>query len=168
MTVYEADVPGVGKKFELDVGGGERLIVLIHHDGKREVYRRPAANADSEKLFSLSGQQARQLGTILEGSYFQPVELDEVQVPLGDAIIEWIDVDEESSLAGETLRDARIRQQTGASIIAVQRSDQTHPNPTPDFVIETGDTLVTIGTRAELQELSALLAGETDGASENA
>src|SRR6056297_984305 len=126
MTVYEAEVPGVGKKFELDAGDGERLIVIIHHDGKREVYRRPDENADSEKLFAVSGEQARKLGSILEGAYFQPVELENVQVPLGEEIIEWVDVAEGSELDGTTLRDADIRQRTGVSVIAVQRGEETH------------------------------------------
>jgi CPA2 family monovalent cation:H+ antiporter-2 len=36
MTVYEADVPGVGKRFELDVESGARAVVLLHHDGRVE------------------------------------------------------------------------------------------------------------------------------------
>lgn len=162
MTVYETDVPGVGKKFELEMAGGERLVVLIHHDGKREVYRRPDADADSEKLFTVAGEQARQLGSILEGAYFQPVQLDDVQVPLGDAIIEWVDVDPDSPLVGQTLREASIRQQTGASVIAVQRGETTHSNPEPDFEIGADDILVTIGTREELQTLADVLGAGTD------
>ncbi|MFD1585474.1 cation:proton antiporter regulatory subunit [Halorientalis brevis] len=168
MTVYEAEVPGVGKKFELDAGDGERLIVIIHHDGKREVYRRPDENADSEKLFTVAGEQARKLGSILEGAYFQPVELDDVQVPLGDAIIEWLDVTADSPLTGQTLRDAEIRQHTGASVIAIQRGDQTRPNPGPEFTIEADDILVTMGTRDELQALTDLLSGDREGPTDDA
>ncbi|MFP4629067.1 MAG: potassium transporter TrkA, partial [Halobacteriales archaeon] len=85
MTIYETDVPGVGRKFELEIDGGARLVVLIHHDGKREVYRRPSEDEDSQKLFALDGKRARQLGSILEGAHFQPVETDDVEVPLGEA-----------------------------------------------------------------------------------
>ena len=70
MTVYETEVPGVGKKFELELDGEERLVVLIHHNGKRELYLRPGENQDSQRLFNLSGKRARQLGSILEGAYF--------------------------------------------------------------------------------------------------
>jgi TrkA domain protein len=48
MTVYETDVPGVGRKFEYELGGEDRLVVLIHHDGKREVFRRPSDDAAGE------------------------------------------------------------------------------------------------------------------------
>jgi TrkA domain protein len=159
MTIYETEVPGVGHKFELELDGEERLIVLIHHDGKREVYLRPGENADSEKLFSLTGKRARQLGSILEGAHFQPVEMDDIRVPLGEAIIEWTEIDTSSALVGQTLRAANIRDRTGVSVIAIQRGPDTISNPTPDTTIEADDILVTLGSRVEHQAFSELVTG---------
>ena len=161
MTIYEAEVPGVGHKFEIELDGTERLIIIIHHDGKREVYLRPEENQDSEKLFTLTGKRARQVGTILEGTYFQPIELEEVQVPLGEAIIEWIDIDSSSPLVGQTLRAANIRERIGVSVIAIQRGEETISNPTPDTAIEAGDILVTIGTRDEQRAFSEFATDES-------
>ena len=165
MTIYETEVPGVGHKFELELDGDERLIVLIHHDGKREVYLRPGENEDSEKLFGLTGKRARQLGSILEGAYFQPVEMDDIQVPLGESIIEWVEIDGESPVAGATLQEARIRQRTGVSVVAIQRGEETLANPKPDVVLEPGDTLVSLGTREEQAAFADLLRedGGTNG-----
>lgn len=159
MAIYESDVPGVGRKFELETNGEERLVVLIHHDGKREVYHRPSPDADSTKLFSLTGKLARQLGTILEGTYFQPIELDEVQVPLGEAIIEWTDLAESSPLVGQTLGEAEVRRRTGVSIIAIQRDEKTISNPDPATRFESGDIVVAIGTRDEHAKFVELTAG---------
>jgi len=157
MTVYETEVPGVGHKFELDLDGGQRLVVLIHHDGKRELYLRPAEDADSEKLFSLTGDTARKLGSILEGAYFQPVDLDDVTVPLGDAIIEWVEVDPDSALVDKTLEECRIREETGISVLAIQRDDETIPNPSADTRIRADDVLVSLGNREEQQALDELV-----------
>lgn len=162
MTVYETEVPGVGRKFEVDLDGGRRFIVLLHHDGKRDLYLRPDPDADSEKLVSLSGPQARQIGSILEGAYFQPVELDEIRVPLGDEIIEWITVSADSPLSGDTLESAAIRRRTGTSVIAIQRGEDTLANPDPDTEIEPGDILIAIGARAELGDLTDLVAGDDE------
>lgn len=159
MTVYEAEVPGVGKKFELELDGEARLVFIIHHDGKRDVYLRPHDSADGEKLVTLNAKQARQAGSILEGAYFQPVDLEEIQVPIGESIIEWIDVSATSPLIGQTLRDSNIRQQTGTSVIAIQRGDETISNPGPDVTIKDDDILVAIGTREELANLSSLVEG---------
>ena len=161
MTVYETDVPGVGKKFEVDLDGGERLVLVLHHDGKREFFHKSDPDADAERLFTLSGQRAREVGAIIQGAYFQPVELSDVEVPLGDAIIEWVDVESGCSLEGQTLADANLRQRTGASVIAIRRGEETIPNPDPDDTFQSGDILVALGTREELDALEGLV--ELDG-----
>ncbi|MDS0280502.1 cation:proton antiporter regulatory subunit [Haloarcula onubensis] len=157
MTVYETDVPGVGKKFEVEIGGDERLVVLLHHDGKRELFHKPDPDTDAERLFTLDGRLAREVGAILQGAYFQPVETDNVEVPLGEAIIEWLDVSEGSPLVDRTLAQAGVRQQTGASIIAIQRGSDTLPNPDPEETIAAGDILVTLGTRDEQSAVESLV-----------
>ncbi|MFD1646443.1 cation:proton antiporter regulatory subunit [Haloarchaeobius litoreus] len=153
MTVYETDVPGVGRKFELEVGEGARLVVLMHHDGRRELFHRPNPDADSQRIVDLDGETARQLGAILTGAYFQPIELDRTQVPLGEAILEWVEIGEGSSIVGQTLSGCDVRNQTGVSVIAIQRGDETVPNPDPDETIAADDILVVLGTREEQQAL---------------
>ncbi|MFB6172977.1 MAG: cation:proton antiporter regulatory subunit [Haloarculaceae archaeon] len=154
MTVYEADVPGVGKKFELDVDDGSRAVVLLHHDGRVEVFRRASPEADSEKVFDLSRRQANRLGSILEGAYFETVATEDLAVPLGDGIIEWVDVTEGSILAGQTLAESDVRAETGVSIIAVQRGAETVANPHSGFSLAVGDVLVTLGTREQQAALA--------------
>lgn len=159
MTVYETSIPGVGRKYELEISDGERLAVVVHHDGRRDVYRHPRDGVN-EKLFGLSGEEGRRLGSVLEGAYFQPVELDSLEVPLGDAIIEWYDLAEESPLVGASLGEADVWGETGATVIAVQRGSKTHPSPDPEFDLLTGDVLVAVGSREEQTALAKLLRGE--------
>ena len=156
MTVYESDLPGVGRKYELETTGG-RLIVIIHHDGLREIYRRPSPDADAEKLAELSVGNARQLAAILQGTDFETVDVDALSAPLGEAIIEWRTVSEDSPWVGKSLGEAHIRRETGVSVIAVQRGEETHPNPAAEFMIELDDILVTLGTREEQAALDDYL-----------
>lgn len=162
MTVYESELPGVGHQYEIEIDGDERLIVLIHHDGRRDLYRRPGENEDSVQIASLTGKQARQLGSILEGAYFQPVETDHLEVPLGGAIMEWVTVEPDSPLADQTLRENDIRQRTGVSIIAIQRDEETIANPDPDLTITPGDVIVSLGTRNEQAMLAQLIRSGAD------
>ena len=159
MTIYETDIPGVGRKFEIEVegDGDARVIVILHHDGRREVFKRPSQDADSEKLFDLDARTARQLGSILEGTNFETVDVAELEVPLGEAIIEWWEVGADSSLAGLTLGDAHVRRETGVSVIAVQRGEMTIPNPDSTYHIQPDDVLVTLGTREEQAAFEDLL-----------
>ena len=157
MTVYETEIPGVGHKFELELDGGARLVVLVHHDGRRELFHRSGPEADSEKVADLTASASRRLATILQGATFETVDVADLEVPLEGAIIEWVTVGEDSSLAGRTLGEAAIRRETGVSVLAVQRGDETVPNPDPGERLAPGDVLVTLGTREEQAALAERL-----------
>lgn len=160
MTVYESEIPGIGRKFELPLEDGGRAVVILHHDGRREVFHRPDPDADSRKLLDLTDREARRLGALLEGAYFQTVDVATLEVPVGDAIMEWSEVGEADQLAGQTLGDSNLRKETGVSVIAVQRGEETIPNPDSDFRFEVGDVLVTLGTRADHAAFESFLADE--------
>jgi TrkA domain protein len=156
MTVYEADLPGVGKKHEIEIGDGTRLVVVTHNTGKREVYHRKDPNEDATKLFELSDRLARQVGTILEGAYFQPVRSEAIETMLGEGLaIEWVSVVPESPLVGRTLAEARLRQEVGVSVIAIRRGDEVIENPGGETVIRAEDTLVVLGSREACRSLDA-------------
>ncbi|SIR80460.1 cation:proton antiporter regulatory subunit [Natronorubrum thiooxidans] len=161
MTIYESDLPGVGKKFEVELEDGERLVIVTHNTGKREVYLKSDPDADSEKLFEASDRLARKIGTILEGAYFQPVQTDRVETMLADnTFIEWYAVTDDAEIAGQSIGDARIRERVGVSIIAVQRDGELITPPTPETIMKSGDTLVVVGERDDCIEFEALLGDE--------
>lgn len=160
MDIYESDLPGVGKKHEIGLGDGSRLVVVTHNTGKREVFLRPEPEADSEKLFELSDRLARTVGTVLEGAYFQPIESKSVETALGeDTLLEWFAVDDGSPLVGETLESAHIGRRTGVSVVAIQRGGETIGGPGSDEEIRAGDTLVVIGSRGDCEAFEELLTG---------
>ncbi|MFC7132173.1 MULTISPECIES: cation:proton antiporter regulatory subunit [Salinibaculum] len=160
MKVYESEVPGVGQKYELELTGDKRLVVVLHHDGRCELFRRDGPDADGQKILDLNGEQANTLGSILEGAFFETVDTQSLSVPLGEDIIEWIDIPDDSPVAGSTLEGCDIRNRTGASVIAVQRGDETVSNPGPDFELAGGDILVAVGTRQEHATLTDVVRGE--------
>ncbi|ELZ30868.1 potassium/proton antiporter regulatory subunit, cpa2 family protein [Halogeometricum pallidum JCM 14848] len=162
MTVYESDLPGVGKKHEVELGDGARLVIVTHNSGKREVFRRADADSDSEKLFELSDQLARQVGTLLEGAYFQPVQTDRIETLLGeDTLLEWVEVGPDSPVAGKTLAESDLRQATGASVIAIERENEdVIVSPGGDAVVEAGDTLVVIGQTDACRDVLSTVRGD--------
>lgn len=162
MDVYESNLPGVGKKFEVDLASGEQITVLTHYNGKRDVYKQTDDDGENAKIFSVTDQEARQLGTILEGAHYQPIETEQVAMPLGNSTLEWITIDEESPLLRTELREANIRHQTGVSVIAIQREDETIPNPGPGFTIRAGDVLVTLGDREDHAAFDELFTDESE------
>lgn len=161
MDVTESDLPGVGKKHEVDIGGGQQLVVVTHNTGTRELYLKESADADSEKLVELSDRMARMVGTILEGAYFQPVESNHVETMLSEGtLLEWYAVEDDSPLVGETLAGADIGQRTGVTVVAIQRGEDVIAAPTSAAEIEAGDTIVVIGERDNCERFEKLLAGD--------
>jgi voltage-gated potassium channel len=65
----------------------------------------------------------------------------------------------ESVLAGSSIRDAHIRDETGALVLALRDPDGTFvTNPPADQQICPGQVLIAIGTKEELTALEALVA----------
>jgi voltage-gated potassium channel len=63
-----------------------------------------------------------------------------------------------SRLAGATIKEARVRDATGAYILAVRsEGGQVNANPPAETLLNAGDELVVLGTREQLAELAALL-----------
>ena len=160
MDVTETDLPGVGKKHELPVGGGKQLVIVTHNTGNRELYLKEDEEADSEKLLELSDRLSRVVGTILEGAYFQPVKSDHVEAMLSEGtLLEWYGVEDDSPLVGETLESAAVGRKTGVTVVAIQRGEEVLGAPGPDTEILAGDTLVVVGDRESCESFEELLDG---------
>ena len=159
MTIRESDLPGVGKKFEIELGDCE-MVVVIHNTGKREVFRRADSDADSERVFEFSDDLARTIGSIIEGAYFQPVEPDTQETTLpGGILLEWSELQPGSPLIGETLETADIGNRTGLAVVALQRGDDVVESPSADTTLREGDTVIGVGTPEDCAAFEELLTG---------
>lgn len=59
-------------------------------------------------------------------------------------------IKETSKVVGHSIKDLRFRTETGVMIIAIQRGEKIHQNPSPDFVFKTGDVLLMIGKKEDI------------------
>jgi voltage-gated potassium channel len=86
--------------------------------------------------------------------------LDAVTTATGpDLHMAEIEVHRTCRQAGRTIREIRVRHETGAIIIALRKQDGTFDTtPEPDAAIEPGDVIVGVGTTDELQRLEDLFA----------
>ncbi|MDO9556913.1 MAG: potassium channel protein [Coriobacteriia bacterium] len=75
-----------------------------------------------------------------------------------DYTLESMKVTRESKFSGRSIREAKVRDATGAYILAVDGvSDGLNTNPSPDTVLMPGDQLVVLGTQVQLEKLAELL-----------
>ena len=159
MQVNEHDLPGVGKKFALTTNEGERMTVIIHNTGHREIYTFRDRDEFPLSAVRMEDREARMLGAILGGAYFQPAVAASMDMVLGQLSVEWFKVRTGSPLAGRTIQDSAIRKRTGASVIAILRDGRPLPNPAPSDSIEAGDTLLVVGDRQQVQRFHAEIGG---------
>jgi TrkA domain protein len=155
----ETRLPGVGVKYTLMSAHGQRLAVILHTDGTREVYvfERPTAD-EPAAVVQLVDEEARQLGAVLGGAYERPKIVEELEMAIGELAIEWIPVPDGSPAIGKTLAESAFRARTGITIIAILREPEPVAGAQPDDVIQQGDTLVTVGKLGQYAAFRRLLA----------
>jgi voltage-gated potassium channel len=65
-------------------------------------------------------------------------------------------VNGDSALAGKTIEASRIRQESGAIVLAIKRSQGMRFNPASDDLIKPGDCLIAMGQPSQLRQLEQL------------
>jgi voltage-gated potassium channel len=77
----------------------------------------------------------------------------------GDLQYEEIVVTDECGHAGRSIRNLRVRHETGAVIVALRKEDGTFDStPDPDAVLDSGDVMIAAGSADELKKLEDLFA----------
>ena len=155
--IAETQLPGVGVRYEFTTASGERVGVLSHRSGHRELVVYDRNDRDrSTTVIHLSPDDTRTLGEILGTSHVSAT-VAAVQQQLEGVAIEWLTIAPGSRFAGATIADGQFRTRTGTSVVAVIRGDITIPAPGPDHRFEAGDIAVAVGTPPGLEELRSLL-----------
>src|SRR5215203_1686656 len=158
IDLRETRLPGIGVKygFRLDTGG--RISLILHNDGKRELYWfRRADDDEPTAVITLDDDEARQLGAVIGGAYERPQIVEDLEMALGELQIEWIPVPDDSPWIGKTLAEAAFRAKAGITIIAILRQPEPISGAQPADTIERGDTLVTVGKAGQYPAFRRLL-----------
>lgn len=157
--IRESDLPGIGRKFQIDTRGGDKLVIVVHDDGRREVHHFDNDDPDeSVSMVTLDDAEARRVGGILGGMSYMPRALESVDVAFDEMYIEWYKVEPGAKSIGLTIGDLGIRKRTGATIIAIVKRDQMKiVNPGPEQMIREGATLVMLGERAKVKACKQLI-----------
>ncbi|MDW7651730.1 MAG: TrkA C-terminal domain-containing protein [Bacillota bacterium] len=157
MLIKEADLPGVGKKYTVNSAEGQTFVIIIHHSGRREIYLMDGPDED-EPLYTLemSDEEARRVGAILLGADYQPVSSEKMEIVMKKLFIEWVKITEDSQLANQAIKDSRIKETTGATIIGIQRGEEMIVSPKADELLLPDDLLMVVGKREQLRALEPL------------
>jgi TrkA domain protein len=154
MATRETELPGVGTKHSIDLAGGDELVAVEHRAGHWELARVDEAG-NTTPLVQLQAREAAELGRILSRGEVRQ-EDPRKRLLLEEFGLEWLKLEEDSPLVGATLQSSEIRARTGASVIAVLRASGSILSPPPDLRIETGDTLVVMGHRDQVEQFLSI------------
>jgi voltage-gated potassium channel len=127
-----------------------------------------ASDSDAERKLMLAGADRVVLpygtaGQVMANLVLRPqvtAFLDTVTTAVGpDLQLVEIEVGETCSAAGRTIRDLRIRHETGAIVVALRKRDGSFDTtPEPDTRLDAGDVLIGVGSPDELARLEDLFA----------
>ncbi len=70
--------------------------------------------------------------------------------------LNWLTVEPDSALQGNTIGELGIRTRTGVSVVGVVRGTIFHPNPDPAFRFEAGDFVAAIGSEEQYETFGNL------------
>ena len=66
---------GIGTKYEIHCGAQQRLAVVVHKDGMRELYAfEPADRAEPSAVIRLDAEEAKRVAAVLSGTFFSDAD----------------------------------------------------------------------------------------------
>jgi TrkA domain protein len=158
LEIFSRVLPGIGVCNELVLRDGKRIGIVTRRNGQRDFVIYDEDGDGAAETVQLDDAEANLVAELL-GAPQLVARLAELQRSVTDVETEQLPVPVSSPFAGRPLGDTQARTRTGASIVAVLRAGTTHPSPGPDFVLESADLVVTVGTREGIDALTAILEG---------
>jgi len=95
---------------------------------------------------------------MLRGLDLPKQSMRDVQTLLAATLTETFLIEEGSPAIGVSIRDLRLRSETGVTVIALVRGSEPNVNPDPGLALESGDIVVLLGSHAALEAAMVRLA----------
>ena len=147
----EQELPGIGRRYELadDVAASGWSSSSTTAAGVTSTSL--DRGGDVQASLAFSDDQARRLGAVLGGAYFQPAVVAEMEAVIGGLLIDWVTLHEASPGVGPLDRRARDPP-------AHPHDDRGHPagrrprssRPSRPRCSQAGDRLVVVGRPEDL------------------
>jgi TrkA domain protein len=155
--VQETHLPGIGVRFDFSTRRGDRIGVVVHRTGRRDLFLYSQHDPDACVLsLALESDDARTLADLLGATRISE-ELAAAQQDIEGLALDWIRVEEGAAWAGLTLAEAAVHTTIGVSIVALLRGRETVPAPGAAAVLQPGDTALAVGTPEGLVQLARKL-----------
>jgi TrkA domain protein len=154
VDIRECELPGIGRKFEIITKTDEKIVIVIHDDGRREIYHFDPEHEESISSVTFNDSESRQIASILGGMVYKPQAVETIEMALEGLVIEWFKVEPQAKAIGQSIGEIDIRNKYNVTVISMLKKNMKKLfNPGPETIIEAGDMLVLSGERNELKKL---------------
>jgi K+/H+ antiporter YhaU regulatory subunit KhtT len=156
MRVVEQMLPGIGMRYEIDVGDARQLYVIVYRDGRRDIGVMGSAD-EPEAHVALDPQAAVTIAALLLGARFTLDTSSDTWVSSDEAVVEVVELADDSPALGKY--PGEIELVDPEAVVLAVMSDST-----PELVeSETGhralagDRVVVAGRAARIAHVTAAL-----------
>ena len=157
VHIREESLPGIGRRFDLDVDDGLTLVVVARRDGSRDVAVREEGADEVRRSVHLGREQAVAVGSLLLGALFSD---GDGHSDHGALDVSTLVIGVRSPAVGRIPAEIPLPPGADAAVVAVARDD------TPQLLeddrhrpCEPGDRLVIVAQRDRLDDVIDHLAG---------
>lgn len=152
MEIKSVELPGIGYKISFITATNSKIILIIHHSGKREMFFFEDANLEeADFVINLNSDETRQLATELLGVTYQSIVTDSMEMFKDKILIEWIKLPENSPFVNKSIGDSNIGAKTGIAIVGIFQDDQNLLTiPDVETILNSKDTLIIIGKKDQM------------------
>lgn len=166
--IKEVELPGLGKKYQIELESGERMVIIIYDEGHRELYISSPGDSEPAFSFTLTDQESRQVGSIIGGAFYQPRMLEKLEMAIADLRIEWLEVAKNAPVVGKSIGELGLRKNHNITVIAIIEKDSkgkkraTAINPGPTSVFYPGQLVVVAGSAGNIEKFQETMTGKED------
>lgn len=166
VRIQEQILPGIGHRYDVDVGGHRQLVVIVQASGERHIAITDRTADEPIATVTLTHDQAVAVAALLAGARFsiETVEgretLEVREAGSGDVAVDTVTLGETSPAIGRLAREVPLPAGSDAAILAVIRDETPELVEDEDRVpCRSGDRVVVAARRDRLADVVAELAG---------
>ncbi|UXR86883.1 cation:proton antiporter regulatory subunit [Staphylococcus felis] len=150
-------IPGVGTKYSMMTSNDEMIHIILHYNGKREIY---ITDQDEDVIANLKLNSSEAMDVALKlmdmnHDTIEKREFERFSLLRKEMLVDWIKVGKASPLRDVDVAQAEKRVPDGVHIVGISRGDQVIPKPNGSEKILEDDTLLVIGYNDALSEFEA-------------
>lgn len=161
--VSEQVLPGIGIRYEIDLGTGEHLYVVASRDGHRQIGVRQDDDNDSHVV--LDQQTAVAVAALLLGARFTVDTRQEEWVNSDEVVVDQVELLDDSAVVGQTQAELTLADPEAVVLAVMSDTTPQLVESDTEYRCQPGDHVVVAARAARIDAVTAALRSPIAGAS---